>query len=92
MEFGMSDAIGPMTLGHKQEEVFLGRDISHGRNYSEEVAASIDKEVRAIIENCYKKAKELLRENINKLHVVAEALLEREKLDAEEFQEVFASA
>lgn len=92
MEYGMSENLGPMTLGHKQEEVFLGRDISHGRNYSEEVAASIDKEVRAIIEKCYKKAKDLLQENVNKLHKVAEALLEREKLDEEEFQEVFASA
>ena len=78
MEFGMSENIGPMTLGHKHEEVFLGRDLARGRNYSEEVAASIDREVKHIIEQCYNKAKTLLSENINKLHKVAQALLERE--------------
>ena len=92
MEFGMSENIGPMTLGHKHEEVFLGRDLTQGRNYSEEVAASIDKEVRSIIEKCYDTAKRLLSKNINKLHKVAQALLEREKLDEEEFLEVFANA
>ncbi|AYO31881.1 ATP-dependent zinc metalloprotease FtsH [Biomaibacter acetigenes] len=92
MEYGMSENLGPMTLGHKQEEVFLGRDLTRGRNYSEEVAASIDKEVRNIIDKCYIKAKTLLSENVNKLHKVAQALLEREKLDEEEFLEVFASA
>ena len=92
MQFGMSENIGPMTLGHKQEEVFLGRDFGQGRNYSEEVAASIDKEIRSIIDKSYDKAKELLTENINKLHKVAQALLEREKLDEEEFLEAFASA
>ncbi|HHW03596.1 MAG TPA: ATP-dependent metallopeptidase FtsH/Yme1/Tma family protein [Thermoanaerobacterales bacterium] len=92
MEYGMSENLGPMTLGHKQEEVFLGRDLTRGRNYSEEVAASIDKEVRSIIDKCYSKAKTLLSENVNKLHKVAQALLEREKLDEKEFLEVFASA
>lgn len=92
MEFGMSENIGPMTLGHKQEEVFLGRDLTRGRNYSEEVAYSIDKEVRSIIDKCYNKAKTLISENITKLHKVAQALLEREKLNEEEFMEVFASA
>ena len=74
MEFGMSERIGPMTLGHKHEEVFLGRDLARGRNYSEEVAASIDKEVKNIIETCYNKAKTLLSENINKLHKVARGI------------------
>jgi cell division protease FtsH len=92
MEYGMSETLGPMTLGHKQEEVFLGRDLARGRNYSEEVAAAIDKEVRNIIDKCYSRARTLLSENINKLHKVAEALLEREKLSEEEFREVFASA
>ena len=75
MQYGMSSTIGPITLGHKHEEVFLGRDLAQGRNYSEEVAASIDKEIRKIIEKCYSKAKTLLVENINKLHKVAEVLL-----------------
>ena len=88
----MSENIGPMTLGHRQEEVFLGRDLAHGRNYSEEVAASIDKEVRNIIDKCYDRAKNILSENINKLHNVAQALLEREKLNKIEFQEVFAGS
>ncbi|MDD4569804.1 MAG: ATP-dependent zinc metalloprotease FtsH [Tepidanaerobacteraceae bacterium] len=92
MEFGMSENIGPMTLGHKHEEVFLGRDLTQGRNYSEEVAASIDKEVRSIIEKCYDTARTLLSDNVNKLHKVATALLEREKLDETEFLEVFAGA
>lgn len=92
MEFGMSENIGPMTLGHKQEEVFLGRDLAQGRNYSEEVAASIDKEVKNIIASCYDTARMLLSENVNKLHKVAQALLEKEKLKEEEFLEVFASA
>jgi len=92
MEYGMSENLGPMTLGNKHEEVFLGRDLARGRNYSEEVAAEIDREVRNIIERCYDKAKSLLTENINKLHKVAEALLEREKLTEEEFLELFASA
>lgn len=92
MEYGMSENIGPMTLGHKDEEVFLGRDLARGRNYSEEVAASIDKEVKSIIDKCYNNAKTILSENINKLHKVAQALLEREKLDKDEFLEVFASA
>jgi cell division protease FtsH len=92
MEFGMSENLGPMTLGHKHEEVFLGRDLTRGRNYSEEVAASIDKEVRGIIDKCYTKARNLLSDNISKLHKVAHALLEKEKLDEQEFLEVFAGA
>jgi len=92
MEYGMSENIGPMTLGHKQEEVFLGRDIAQGRNYSEEVAASIDKEVKNIISSCYDRARSLLSDNVNKLHKVAQALLEKEKLKENEFLEVFASA
>ena len=92
MQYGMSKNIGPMTLGHKQEEVFLGRDLTHGNNFSEEVAASVDKEIRSIIEQCYDNAKTILSENMHKLHKVAQTLLEREKLSEVEFEEVFASA
>lgn len=92
MEYGMSEKLGPMTLGHKHDEVFLGRDLTRGKNYSEEVAASIDAEVRNIIDSCYNTAKEILTKNINKLHSVAQALLEHEKLDKEQFQKVFAGA
>jgi cell division protease FtsH len=91
-EYGMSENLGPMTFGTDHDEVFIGRDLARSRNYSEEIAASIDKEIRTIIEKAYDKAETLLRENINKLHGVANALLEREKLDKDEFEEVFANA
>lgn len=90
MQYGMSEKIGPMTLGHKHEEVFLGRDLTQGRNYSEEVASSIDTEVRKIIDKCHSKAKTILTENISKLHKVAQTLLEKEKLDQEAFLEIIA--
>jgi cell division protease FtsH len=64
-EYGMSEELGPLTFGHPQEQVFLGRDISRDRNYSEEVAFSIDKEARRIIEHCYQKAKKILEDNID---------------------------
>lgn len=91
-EFGMSDVLGPMTFGNAHDEVFIGRDFARSRNYSEEVAAQIDKEIKNIIEGAYQKAESLLKENIEKLNRVAEALLEREKLEAEEFEEVFNMA
>lgn len=87
-EYGMSDALGPITFGHRQDQVFLGRDISRDRNYSEEVAKAIDAESRRMIEDSYAKAKELLGQNINKLHLVAETLMEKETLEAKEFAEL----
>ncbi|WP_026487083.1 ATP-dependent zinc metalloprotease FtsH [Caldanaerobius polysaccharolyticus] len=91
-EYGMSEKLGPMIYGSDRDEIFIGRDLGRARNYSEEVAAEIDSEMRRIIEECYSRAENLLRENINKLHRVAQALIEREKLNKEEFEEVFASA
>jgi cell division protease FtsH len=88
-EYGMSDKLGPMTFGSAHDEVFLGRDFTRSRNYSEVVAAEIDGEIRTIIEGAYKKAESLLKENLSRLNMVAEALLEREKLEAAEFEEVF---
>ena len=87
----MSERLGSMTFGRKQEEVFLGRDLASHRDYSEEVASAIDKEIKEIIDSCYNRAETLLKENIDKLHRVAEVLLEKEKLDSEQFQEVFSS-
>ena len=88
-EYGMSEALGPITFGRRQEQqVFLGRDISRDRNYSEEVAASIDKEVRRMIEAAYTKTEEMLRDNIDKLHLVAEALLERETIEGDELAQL----
>ncbi len=91
-QFGMSEELGPLAFGNNHEEVFLGRDIAHQKNYSEEIAAAIDKEMRKIIDRCYARAEKLLKENMRKLQRVAEVLLKKEKLDAKEFQEVFASA
>ncbi|AIS53264.1 ATP-dependent zinc metalloprotease FtsH 1 [Thermoanaerobacter kivui] len=88
-EYGMSERLGPMTFGTKSEEVFLGRDLGRTRNYSEEVAAEIDREIKRIIEEAYKRAESLLKENMDKLHRVAKALIEKEKLNGEEFEKVF---
>jgi len=84
-EYGMSEELGPLTFGRRQEQVFLGRDIARDRNYSEAVAFSIDKEARRIMDECYARAKKILQENMNRLHAVAKALMERETLEAEEF-------
>ncbi|HOM42946.1 MAG TPA: cell division protein FtsH, partial [Bacillota bacterium] len=91
-EYGMSESLGPMTFGSEHDEIFIGKDLTRTRNYSEEVAAIIDKEIRKVIDAAYHKTETLLRENISKLHGVAQALLEREKLDQAEFEEVFVNA
>jgi cell division protease FtsH len=91
MDYGMSD-LGPIAFGSGHDEVFLGRDLGKGRNFSEEVAFEIDKEIKNLINEGYGKAEKLLNENISKLHAVAKALLEREKLEANEFEEIFNNA
>lgn len=91
-EYGMSEDLGPMTFGSGQDEVFIGRDMARSKNYSEEVAAKIDKEVKGMIDKAYQKAQEIIQGNIEKLHAVASALLEREKLTGEEFEEIFSQA
>jgi len=83
-EFGMSEALGPITFGRRQDQVFLGRDIGRDRNYSEEVAAAIDKEVKNLIDDAYTKTMEMLNTNIDKLHLVAKTLIERETLEGAE--------
>ena len=88
-EFGMSEVLGPITFGRRQDtQVFLGRDISRDRNYSEEVAYSIDKEVRRLIEDAYEKTENMLREHLDKLHVIAAALIEKETLEASELEQL----
>ena len=88
-EYGMSDVLGPITFGRNHEhQVFLGRDFVRDRNYSEEVAAAIDKEVRRIIEDAYAKTEEMLKTNIDKLHAIARALIERETLEAAELEQI----
>jgi len=83
-EYGMSDSLGPITLGRKEHQIFLGRDISQERDYSEEIANKIDKEVRKIIESAYTQAKEILSKNKRKLKKVARNLIERETLEGKE--------
>ncbi len=87
--YGMSERVGTITLGQNQEEVFLGRDFAQSKEYSEETAAMIDEEVKSIIDFAYKKAAEILNNNMEKLHVVAGILLEKEKIDGEEFDAIF---
>ncbi|HDK26495.1 MAG TPA: ATP-dependent metallopeptidase FtsH/Yme1/Tma family protein [Candidatus Atribacteria bacterium] len=87
-EFGMSEALGPITLGRKEHQIFLGRDISEQRDYSEEIANKIDKEVRKIIETAYTRAKDILTKNKGKLKKVARNLMERETLDGKELDDL----
>jgi cell division protease FtsH len=83
-EWGMSEKMGPITFGKKEEEIFLGREIAQHRDFSENTAQEIDREVRSIISKAEKRVEKLLAENIDKLHKLSAALLEREILDGEE--------
>lgn len=87
-EYGMSPELGLMTFGHRQDQVFLGRDIGRDKDYSEEVAAKIDKEIRKFIDEAYQKTESLLNENMDKLHLIADALIERETLEGEEIDQL----
>ncbi len=88
MKYGMSEKLGTITFGNDQEEVFLGRDINNIKNYSDEIAAVIDVEVKKIIDTGYNRAKKILEQNIDKLHNVAAVLLEKEKIEADEFEAI----
>ena len=87
-EWGMSEKLGPMTFGKKEEEIFLGRDFTQKVDYSESTAIEIDAEVRRIIQDSYYKAKDLLKTNLRLLHRVAESLLEKEVLDGSEIDAI----
>lgn len=89
-KYGMSERIGTITLGSSQEEVFLGRDFAQAKEYSEETANLIDEEVKSIIDFAYKKAEKILKANMEKLTKVANVLLEKEKIDGDEFDEIFS--
>ncbi len=91
MEYGMS-GLGPMTYGRKTDTPFLGRDLARDRNYSEEVANAIDVEIRETIDRSYNKAKELLEQHIETLHLVARTLFEKETIEASEFEELMKKA
>ncbi len=87
--YGMNEKLGPMTYGTDEEEVFVGRDFGRTRNYSEEVAAEIDREMRKIIDEAYHRAEKLISENMDKLERIAQALLEKETIDGKEFEKIF---
>jgi len=87
-EWGMSDKLGPMTFGKKEEQIFLGRDFTQLQDYSEHTAVEIDAEVRRIIQDCYQEAKDLLEQNIDVLHKITEVLLEKEVLDGAEIDDI----
>ncbi len=88
-QYGMSERLGLINYGSDDEEVFIGRDLAHTRSYSEGVASAIDEEVKAIIDDCYKKAKEIILANEKVLHACAELLLQKEKITGAEFEALF---
>ncbi len=88
--YGMSKNIGVICYEDDDDEVFIGRDLAHAKSHSEEVASEIDKEVKAIVDECYEKAENIIKENIGVLHSCAELLLQKEKITREEFEALFA--
>ena len=91
MRLGMSDTLGPRTFGNDQGEVFLGRDFSASQDYSENIAAKIDDEIHRIISGAYEKAKDILKNDIHKLHFIAEFLVKNEVMDGDQFRAVMES-
>jgi len=89
--WGMSEELGPLSYGKGEEQVFMGREISHPRDYSEETARKIDEEVTILIKTSYKRAKEILKENIDILHKLAELLLEKETVKGDELDDLIRS-
>jgi cell division protease FtsH len=87
-EWGMSDKLGPLTFGKNEEHIFLGREVARQKDYSEDTALMIDSEIKRIVLECASRAKQILQENIEKLHALARALLERETLDGEEIARI----
>ena len=87
-DFGMSEVLGPVAIGNRHEQPFLGRDITEDRNYSEQVASTVDKEISTIIEDCYARARQLLNEHRTQVKALVENLLERETLTGEEIRAI----
>ena len=85
-QYGFSEVIGPVVYGGDDDEVFIGKDYGHTKNYSDTVAAEIDGEVRRLIEESYEQAKAILEAHIDQLHKLAEYLLEYEKIDSDDFE------
>jgi cell division protease FtsH len=89
-EWGMSDKLGPLTFGKREEHIFLGREFARQQDYSEETAILIDAEVKSIVVEGASRARQILEEKIAKLHNLAQALLEHESLDGEEIARILA--
>ncbi len=87
-KYGFSEKLGPVVYGHDESEVFLGRDYSQGRNYSENIAAEIDAEIRELIETAYEKAKDILQSHMDQLHILAKYLMKNEKIDGPDFEKL----
>ena len=88
----MSDGLGPLTFGKREEQIFLGREIAQHRDYSELTAQKIDEEVRNIVKGAHKRASKLVKDNLDTLHRMATALLEKETLDSEDIDKIMAEA
>ena len=88
-KYGMSEKVGTVMFGGGEGEVFLGRDFAQTKDYSEETAALIDEEVKRIVQTAYEKAVKILTEHVDKLHAVAGVLMEKEKIEGEEFDNIF---
>ena len=89
-KFGMSDEVGLICYGNDEDEVFIGRDLAHTRGYGENVAGTIDREIKRIVDECHKEARRLIDENIDVLHRCAQLLIEKEKINREEFEALFS--
>ena len=92
MRYGMSEKLGPIVFGHREEMVFLGREISERRTFSEEVASKIDKEIETTISEAFKNAQKLIKTHSNKLDLIAGTLMEKETIEKEKFEELMSSA
>lgn len=91
-EYGMSDLMGPLSFGKREEHIFLGREIAQHKDYSEQTAIDIDREIRQVVTGCYERAKTTLTDNLDGLHAVAQALLDRETIDGSEIDEIIKSS
>ena len=89
VKYGMSENLGTRCFGGSNDEVFIGRDFGHTKDYSEAVAAEIDAEIKSIIDSCYKRCEDILKAQNDKLHKVAQLLLEKEKVEEAEFEQLF---
>ena len=89
VKYGMSEKLGTRVFGDTNDEVFIGRDFGHTKDYSESVAAEIDAEIKTIIDGCYNRCEKILKDNMHKLNQLSQLLIDKEKIDAEEFEALF---